>query len=653
MNLQRHFNRAILFSFASSLLLVLIMYYFPISMSNKREMKEQVKNAAELQALSVDFTFRTFVTDIKALGSRTIIRKELHKFTHNELELEELIDFTQPKYADGARVIENLTGVRRVLTDATLVSFFGDQHELENHNVTQTGLYLSDEQEKTVIVVEPILEAGDTIGYDAGSFRIDFLLDRRTASIKQLALIPSDSLQASNNTETVYLAKLPSFPYALAAEMDPVLLQKRELSSLITVSIFSLVFLALIAVLFYFSQFRLVKKIIERLKDSEMLLNSTQRLTKAGGWEYFPDKGLMKWTKETFLIFGLQPNPKSLLDKKTLAQALSCFSPEDRNELKSAINQCIAQRKSFDLEYTIRCESNAEKWLRVVFNPTTDPKNKLRIIGTVMDTTFQKKAAQDHADKLELEKKMFLAEESAKLKQNFLANMSHEMRTPLSGILGMTQILEMTTLSEEQRDFVKTIGESGENLSNLVDKILDFSKIEAGNIELNEVKFSFPGLIKKTETLFYRLCNKPIGFEISASDKIPDTIIADETKIMEVIRQLLSNAVKFTEKGRISVKVVLSDHDLKNHEIELKFTVTDTGIGLKNHTKAPAYGPFHNLDASDARNYDGIGLGLAMSQRLVSILGGKLGLSDISGQGTRAWFTIRARHAYYSSLSDN
>ncbi|MFW5777619.1 MAG: sensor histidine kinase [Bacteroidota bacterium] len=646
MNLQRIFNRAVLLGFVLSLSLVFLLYFFTINKSLERELNNELTHAANLQALSVDFTFRTFETDIEALGSRTMIRKELYHYTLGERQLPELIDFTQTKYTDGASVIENLIGVRRVLTDGTTVSSFGEQKLLQNKDLTDPGLFLIHEPLNAVMIIKPILEAGDTIGYDAGFFHIGFLYENLPDNMNPFRLIRKGNSNEPKNENGIVSVEVPGQPFFLEAEINPDLLHKRNVRVLISVLTHSFLVIIVIALVFYLTLFRLVKKIIIRLYDSEKLLNSTQQLAKAGGWDYNPENKEIHWTKGTFQIFEIPPLKSASITRKVIYKALFSFQKKDRKDLIESIKSCIQEEKSIDKEYPVTTVAGNSKFLRIVLYPYLAHEKVNKVTGTIIDVTDQKTAEKEQREKLELGKKVVLAEEALRFKQNFLANMSHELRTPLNGIMGMTEILQMTPLTKDQQDYVETLSSSGENLKNLVDKILDFSKIEAGNIQLNKERFSFEVFARKLEDYFYRICDKPIDFQLDIHDAVPKWLITDETRIFEVSRQLISNAVKFTGYGKIMVRVDMVNEWSDNDEVMMKVSVSDTGIGMIKEVKeVESIDPFLNLHKTDIRNYDGAGLGLATSQRLVSLLRGQMGFDSKPGKGSVVWFTFVARKA--------
>jgi PAS domain S-box-containing protein len=247
----------------------------------------------------------------------------------------------------------------------------------------------------------------------------------------------------------------------------------------------------------------------------------------------------------------------------------------------------------------------------------------------------------------ELESEVKIARETIEFKQKFLASMSHEIRTPLTGVLGMAEILSKTPLNETQSDYLETLILSGESLREIINVVLDYSKIEAGGLVLKPEKFRFSSLVKNAENLFYSICKKDIGFGSLIDPEIPLFLLADASKINQIITNYLSNAVKFTRKGSIDIDAIFNGHktikDERGKEIqmvEIMIMVKDSGIGIEEDQQKHLFTPFYQADNQGKRIFEGTGLGLSICKELAALMGGSVGVNSKPGEGSTFWFTF-------------
>ncbi len=374
----------------------------------------------------------------------------------------------------------------------------------------------------------------------------------------------------------------------------------------------------------------------KRTEEQLRLSEQRQELALAGA-----DLGLWDWNVRTGEVLfdarwcGMLGYRQDELQPRVDAW-LSLLHPEDRPDIEAKLHQHFKDTTiGYEVQFRLRHKLGHWVWIlargKVVELDVSGAP--LRMTGTHMDITARREVEQA------LVAAKDAAESASRAKSEFLAMMSHEIRTPLNGVIGFTEMLLDSTLTEDQQGFARTIKNSGEALLTIINDILDFSKIEAGKLSIERIPFDLrENLAEVVKLVSPQAAEKRIALNFEYPDALPSQIVSDPCRVYQVVLNLVSNAMRFTPKnGRITARVSFAPG---RQDRWLRVSVSDTGIGIPHDKQPLLFRKFVQADSSTTRRFGGTGLGLAISKALVEMMGGEIGLESVEGMGSTFWFTL-------------
>lgn len=361
-----------------------------------------------------------------------------------------------------------------------------------------------------------------------------------------------------------------------------------------------------------------IRQIESEKQRNQDLLETTGTMANLGGWEFDLAKDKLFWSKEIYSIHDI-PNCTPI----DISQAIRFYTPKARPIIQHAMEEAILKGTAWDLQLPLVTAKKRKIWIRSVGNADIKQGKTIALRGAFQDITELKQAEER-------------AKDASQAKSDFLANMSHEIRTPINGIIGMNDLLLKTVLTEQQRHYAELAQSSGESLLHLINDILDFSKIEAGKLVLENIEFDLQDMLANfVDTVSLRAEEKGLQLIYSIDSKVPRWVKSDPGRIRQILNNLTSNAIKFTQQGEIIIKVSLLADD------KLYFNVQDTGIGIPEEKQLQLFNKFMQVDASTTREYGGTGLGLAISKQLAELMQGGIGVQSTWQKGSNFWFSVR------------
>ncbi|WP_396587435.1 ATP-binding protein [Bermanella sp. R86510] len=367
-------------------------------------------------------------------------------------------------------------------------------------------------------------------------------------------------------------------------------------------------------------------RLTRQLTRERMLRARAGEIADIGFWEVNIDRKYIYWNRKTREIHGVSEEYKPQLES-----AIDFYKDgHSRNAITEAFSRCIETSEPYDLELEITDINGTDKWVRAVGLRDYSTED-ICLFGLFQDISERKLST------LALEKAKLAAERANKAKSDFLASMSHELRTPMNGVLGMIQLLETSVEKPINKRRLQIAGNSAKNLLTILDDILDFSRIEAGKLDLDVNVFSLSGLLQSIDDMFSaEVLSKNIMLTIE-NNVAHDLYEGDEGRIRQMLINLISNAIKFTKQGSVSLTTSLTDSG------HLLLRVTDSGIGIPQDRLEKIFESFTQADSSTTRQYGGSGLGLAICTRLSSLMNGSIDVTSEVGKGSTFSITLPLR----------
>jgi signal transduction histidine kinase/CheY-like chemotaxis protein/HPt (histidine-containing phosphotransfer) domain-containing protein len=367
------------------------------------------------------------------------------------------------------------------------------------------------------------------------------------------------------------------------------------------------------------------------LQENQKLLQRVGSLAVIGGWRVDIKTGTVHWSEQTRRIHEVLPDYVP-----DLKSGFDFYALENREQIRQAVQEGMERGKAWDLELRLVTYTGRSIWVRSLGEVEFESGQPAYLVGALQDIT----ARRESEDLLRATK--VAAEAASAAKSAFLSNMSHEIRTPLNAVIGMTHLLADSELDDDQRQLVSKAQTAGRSLLSIVNDVLDLAKIEAGEMTLDETDFRPAELLAELQAVYgTQMQSKGLSFTAHCAADVPDSLFGDSTRLHQILANLISNALKFTEKGGVTVGISVVSRD--DFHFLLRASVRDTGMGIEPEVQARLFQPFIQADVSTTRHFGGTGLGLSIVRRLSMLMRGEAGLNSRPGQGAEFWVEVPMR----------
>jgi two-component system sensor histidine kinase/response regulator len=443
-------------------------------------------------------------------------------------------------------------------------------------------------------------------------------LTERTAALERLAALQGEYVTAANGWVDELVARL-------AAETKA---QQRTLLLSALAQVLATVVVVAVVVEPVIRRLQRERSDVDRASEQQNRLAAI--VERAGSAVIISDpKGRIEWVNQGFV--RLTGYPIAAVAGRQQDEVL-CGDKTDP-AAHAILRAAIKAESGCQVELLNDTREGNAYWAHVDLQPIRSTSGALTSFMAICTDVTERRQARES-----LQAAKEAAERANRAKSEFLATMSHEIRTPMNGVLGFANLLRDTPLNDEQRDFVRTIERSGQNLLAILNDILDFSKIEAGAMTLENIPFDLSDAIEEVVALMAgKAEEKHLELGLSIAPAVPERIVADPGRLKQVLVNLIGNAIKFTSLGWVHVSVTAIHQD-GNYSLQIR--VRDTGIGIPQAAQAALFQKFTQADASTTRRYGGTGLGLAICRQLIDLMGGKIGIDSTPGAGSTFWFTM-------------